>query len=64
MIDALKDCFLVFLAAVFAFVTHYYLVNYRANQRSVTQPQQQALFATISDHNHRPTTISEILAQP
>jgi hypothetical protein len=46
MIDALKDGFLAFLAAVFAFLTHYYLVNYRANQRSVTQPQQQAASPT------------------
>ena len=46
MIDAFKDCFLVFLAAAFAFVTHYYLVNYRPNQRTVTQPQQQAASPT------------------
>jgi hypothetical protein len=46
MIDALKDCFLIFLAAAFAFVTHYYLFNYRPNQRTVTQPQQQVASPT------------------
>jgi len=50
MIDAFKDCFLVFLAAAFAFVTHYYLVNYRPNQRTVTQPQQQAASPTYLYH--------------
>ena len=31
MIDAFKDCFLVFLAAAFVFLSHYYLVNFRTN---------------------------------
>jgi hypothetical protein len=43
MTDALKDCFLVFLAAAFAFLTNYYLVNHRADRITVTQPQQQAV---------------------
>ena len=41
--DALKDCLLVFLAAAFAFLTNYYLVNSRTDQRTITQPRQQAV---------------------
>jgi hypothetical protein len=40
MTDALKDCFLVFLAAALAFLTNYYLVNHRTDRITVTQPQQ------------------------
>ena len=40
MTDALKDCFLVFLAAAFAFLTNYYLVSNRTDRITVTQPQQ------------------------
>jgi hypothetical protein len=47
MSDALKDCFLVFLAAGFAFLTIYYLANYRGGQRTVTQHQRQMASPTL-----------------
>jgi hypothetical protein len=53
MIDALKDCFLVFLAAAFAFLTNYYLVNSRSDRAPVAQAQpavvRSELFHQTSD---------------
>jgi hypothetical protein len=46
MSDALKDCLVVFLAAALAFLTNYYLVNSRTDQRTVTQPRQHAATPT------------------
>ena len=40
MSDALKDCLLVFLAAAFAFLSNYYLLDHRTDRITVTQPQQ------------------------
>jgi hypothetical protein len=39
MTDALKDCFLVFLAAAFAFLTNYYLIDSRSDRAPVAQEQ-------------------------
>jgi hypothetical protein len=35
--------YIVFLAAAFAFLTNYYLVNHRADRVTVTQPQRQTV---------------------
>ncbi len=53
MTDALKDCLLVFLAAAFAFLTNYYVINSRSDRAPVAQAQpgivRSELFHQTSD---------------